>query len=265
MHIVLTRKKVFLICLGPLLTKICFCQTADTKSISTSQYETRQNNFGVEVIASILPPAKITKQTGSYELSSHLQSSFDIGINYLHALKNNLIFSTGLHFVVGKRNFFANIPSADINNWDGRNIIEDKELWGCLRIPFLFEKILKSKKTNPFSIEAGFNFRYSGLMSDESNEQILVYPPAVRIFSAEISARYNGKPWITFLGGLSKSILLNNKNVLSIGVQADISTTYFLKGNYEITIPNQPVTRGTYEINGSSLGLSVQYIFTGSK
>jgi len=46
-------------------------------------------------------------------------------------------------------------------------------------------------------------------------------------------------------------------------VQADISPTYFLEGNYEFTIPNKPVTSGTYKISGSSLGLSVQYIFTG--
>ena len=54
--------KDFLFCLGLLLTKICFCQTVDTKSISDGQYETKQNNFGVEVIASILPPAKITRE-----------------------------------------------------------------------------------------------------------------------------------------------------------------------------------------------------------
>ena len=84
------------------------------------------------------------------------------------------------------------------------------------------------------------------------------------VFNAEITATNNGKPWITFLGGFSKSILLDNKNVLAIGVQADISTTNFLKSNYEITIPSKPVTSGTYKISGSSVGLSVQYIFTGT-
>jgi len=258
--------KDFSFCLGLLLTKICICQTVDTKSISDGQHETRQNNFGVEVIASILPPAKITRQTGSYELRSHLQSSYDIGINYLHYLKSDLIFSTGFHFIIGKRNFFANIPSADINFWDGGISIEEKELWGGFRIPFLFEKKLNAKKQSPFYIKAGVTLRYSGLMSDElfgvtaidSNNR------SYDVFNADISARNNGIPWITFLAGLSKSILLNNKNVLSIGLQADISTTYFLKSNYEITIPNKPVTSGTYKINGSSVGLSLQYVFTGT-
>jgi hypothetical protein len=142
----------------PLLNNICFCQTVETKSISDGQHETKQNNFGVEVIASILPPAKITREEGKYVLKSHLQSSYDLGINYLHRLKNDLIFSTGFHFVIGKRNFFANIPSADINNWDGRNFIEEKELWGGFRIPFLVEKKLNAKKRSPFYLKAGLLF-----------------------------------------------------------------------------------------------------------
>jgi hypothetical protein len=133
-------------------------------------------------------------------------------------------------------------------------------------MPFLIEKKLNTKKSGGFYIKAGFTLRYSGMMPDEgfgvtaidSNNR------SYDVFNADISARNNGIPWITFLGGVSKSILLGNKNILSIGVQADVSTTYFLKSNYEITIPNKPVTSGTYEINGSSVGLSVQYIFTGT-
>ena len=177
-----------------------------------------------------------------------------------------MIISSGLHFVVGKRNFFANIPSGDINNWDGRNIIEDKELWGSFRIPLLVEKKLNYKNKSAISIKAGLNFRYSGLMIDEGIGGSIADSNNnwIDIFNAELSARNNGKPWVTFLAGVSKSIILDNKNILSISLQADVSTTYFLKSNYEITIPNQPVTRGTYKINGTSLGLSVQYVFTGA-
>jgi len=258
--------KDFLFCLGLLLPKICFCQTVDTKSISDAQYETKQNNFGVEAIASILPPAKITREEGNYVLKSHLQSSYDLGINYLHHLKNDLIFSTGFHVIIGKRNFFINIPSSDLANSNPYGLlIEQKELWGSLRIPFLIEKKISNKR-NPFSIRTGLNFRYSGMNSDESFVGIRFDSNnrPTEVFNAEISARNNGKPWITFLAAVSKSIQLDNNNILAISLQADISKTYFLKSNYEITIPNQPYTKGTYKINGSSLGLSVQYIFTGS-
>ena len=259
------RKRLLTVFLA-LITKSGLGQTSPTQTFSLNDsLKFKKSNFSIEVVASILPKAKITgNEDSKYHLKSHLQSSYDLGINYIRYLSEYLSISTGLHFIVGKRNFFADIPSEDINNWDGRNIIEDKELWGSIRVPLLIEKKLAGKKLNWWSIKAGLNLRYSGLMSDESNEYILVYPPPVSIFNSEISATNNGKPWITFLGGLSKSILLNNKNVLSLGVQADLSPTYFLEGNYEFTIPNKPVTSGTYKISGSSVGLSVQYIFTGT-
>lgn len=265
--------KRLLIYIPVLFTKNCFCQISEMKTnefigtapISNDQRVVKKNSWSVEVITSILPHAKITRQSGNYILRSRLQSSYDMGLNYYCNLNKTTIFSAGLHFVLGKRNFFINIPSADLTNSNPLGLlIEQKELWGSFRVPLLIEKKIQ-KKLNPFSIKAGLSFRYSGLMPDESFVATRYDPnnQPTDVFNAEISARNNGKPWITFLGGLSKSVLLYNKNVLSIGTQADISTTYFLKSNYEITIPNQPIATGTYKINGSSFGLSVQYIFTG--
>ncbi|HEX7905971.1 MAG TPA: hypothetical protein VF487_18995 [Chitinophagaceae bacterium] len=218
----------------------------------------KRNHLGIEITASVLPKATIQKEEGKYELKSHLQSSYDLGINYLHSINKSLSVSVGLHFVVGKRNFFANIPSEDINNLNGQNFIEEKELWGAVRIPLLLEKNIYTKKAKQISVKTGINFRYSGLMPDED------YGQGTGVFNAQLSARNNGKPWITFLAGISKSMILDNKNILAVTLQADISTTYFLKANYELTIPNQPVSTGIYKINGTSLGLTVQYIFTGS-
>lgn len=226
----------------------------------------KKNYISIELSPAIIPPATITRDRGKYKLKSRLQSSYDLGINYLHNINKNLFISTGLHFVIGKRNLFVNIPSEDINNADGRNYIEDKELWSCFRIPVIVEKKLYSKKALLLSIRGGVNLRYSGFMSDESFG--VTYLDAnnqnTQVFEASYSARNNGKPWITFLCGIYKSIPLNNENILAIGLQADISTKYFFKGDYQITLPNQPITSGKYKINGSSLGLSVQYIFTGS-
>jgi hypothetical protein len=222
--------------------------------------------FGMEVTASMLPKARIRAEQGKYKLRSHLQSSYDAGINYLCYVNKNLSISTGFHFIIGKRNFFVHIPPEDINYRNGRYYIEEKELWGSFRIPLLIEKKLSTSETSPFSIKAGLNFRYSGIMPDEGFGVTVIDPnnQVTDVFNAQISARNNGKPWITFLAGVSKLILLDNKNILSVTLQSDISTTYFLKSNYEITIPNQPITRGTYKINGTSLGLSLQYIFTGT-
>jgi len=251
-------------CFAASLTHFCLSQTP-LPDIQNSEF--KKSNLAIEVVASILPDAKITRLEGNYELRSHLQSSYDLGINYLKYINKSLRLSTGFHFIVGKRNFFANIPSEDINNWDGRNIIENKELWEAFRIQLLLEKKFSSKTKKEFLIKGGINLRYSGFMIDESIAGFLVYSntQVVRIFRAELSPRNNGNPWLTFLGGFSKSVLLNNQNSLSIGLNAEISPTYFIKGSYEITVPNKPITTGTYKINGAGLGLSVQYSFRSKK
>lgn len=254
--------KRLLICLQVLFSKNCFCQIAD----SNHQKSANKSDLSLELIASILPKAKITRETGNYFLRSHIQSSYDLGLNYNYNINEKTSLATGLHFIVGKRNFFINIPSSDLTNSNPSGLlIEEKELWGVFKIPILIEKKL-SGQINPLSIKAGFNLKYSGLMSDESfvATRYDANNRPTDVFYAEISADNNGKPWVTLLGGLFKSILLDNKNILSLGIQTDISTTYFLKSNYEITIPNQPITKGVYKINGSSIGLSVQYTFTGS-
>lgn len=274
MRRVINNPKGFLTFLSFYITATAFCQfTSEFKNDSFNvpgvfkkEKAFKKNNFGIEITASILPKAKITSEEGKYILKSHLQSSYDLGINYLRYINKNFSISTGFHFVVGKRNFFLHIPSEDINGRDGRYYIEEKELWGSFRIPLLLERNLYTREKNQLSIKAGINFRYSGMMPDEGYGVTVIDSNNQRtdVFNAEISARNNGKPWITFLAGASKSFLLDNKNILSLTLQADISPTYFLKSNYEITIPNQPVTSGTYKINGSSVGLSVQYIFTGA-
>src|SRR6187402_3139041 len=92
------RKRLLTVFLA-LITKSGLGQTSPTETFSLNDsLKFKKSNFSIEVVASILPPAKITRESGNYQLNSHLQSSYDIGINYLHSLKNNLFFSTGLHF-----------------------------------------------------------------------------------------------------------------------------------------------------------------------
>ena len=62
--------------------------------------------FAVEATVSLLPKAKITTLEGNYKLQSHLQSAYDLGINYLRYINEKWNLSTGFHFIVGKRNFF---------------------------------------------------------------------------------------------------------------------------------------------------------------
>ena len=241
------------------LPVLCFSQFQDRHNDST---KLKKSNLGIEATASMLPRATIRKEQGKYKLKSAFQSSYDLGLNYRYNIDQHTTLIAGLHFVVGKRNWFLSVPQQEMPpNVNGLGLIEDKGLWGSFRLPLLIEKeIAKSR----LRIIAGLNLRYSGLMLDEGYGSPIFDSSYGYNFHAELSARNDSKPWLTFLGGLSKSILLDNKNVLSIGLHADISTTYFLKSNYEIDIPNQPYSTGTYKVSGSGLGLSIQYIFTGT-
>jgi hypothetical protein len=228
----------------------------------------KRGNISLEVVASLLPKAKIIKTKGSYKLQSHLQSAYDLGINYLYNVDKTIKITSGVHFVLGKRNYFLDVPNEDVSAYttDGRKIIEGKELWGAFRIPILIQKLIKQKKTTEFFLKAGVNIRYSGLMSDlrvEGGGFLFPNGQRIQIFSGSFFGKNNYKPWLTVLLGGGKDFFLKNKNIFSICLQADISGTYFYTGTYEITIPNKPISTGTYKINGTSLGLSVQYIFTG--
>ena len=86
----------------------------------------------------------------------------------------------------------------------------------------------------------------------------------VEIFSATYNAKNDYKPWIGYCAGISESLRLDNYNVFSIGLLVNVSTAYFFQADYCFNVPNQQVTSGTYKINGTSLGLSIQYIFMGA-
>jgi hypothetical protein len=260
-----------------ILTKFSFGQIAsyDWKVLPTlsgipnNGMKLKKSNFSIVVTASVLPRAKITRDQGNYTLYSRLQSAYDLGFNYIYNVNNNLLLTTGIHTIIGRWNFFANIPDEDISVYrvSGKLIIWNKDTWGIIKIPLLIEKKLNCRKIGLLSTKAGINFRYSGFNSDlgigsggiiTSNNQV------INLFDSDFSIDNKNKPWITFLAGINKLFVLDNYNILSVGVQTDISPIYFLKGNYAITVPGQSVTSGTYKVSGTSLGLSISYTFTGT-
>jgi hypothetical protein len=225
---------------------------------------------GIEIASYMLPQAKIKKTEGKYKLRSRLQSAYEIGLNYFYEKPKGIAFYFGFHFIVGKINFFLTVPPEDTRVFlyppDGSLILEYKELWGAFKFPFLFSKEFNTPKWGDISIRTGFNVMYSGLMTDlgiggavnlDSNYN------RFELFSTVLKSNNNYKPWVTFTFGGGKNFYLKNKNILCLNVTSDISTTNFYKADYTITIPGQPVSTGTYRVNGTSLGLSLQYIFTG--
>ncbi len=218
--------------------------------------------FKLELSTSAVNPGKFKNRTGKYTLQSNIQSSYSLGFIYSKPLSKVISFEIGAGIEVGKRNFYADIPASDNNGFDGEKLIEDKELWAAIRLPITVEKRIK----NNFGIKAGLVVRYSGFSPEDefTVTSVRANNQSFRIFRSQIDGSNDGKPWAAFLLGLSKFYSLKNNNTVSVNLRSEVSFRNFIKGDYEITIPNQPVSTGLYQVNGSSIGLFFQYHFTSS-
>jgi hypothetical protein len=237
--------------------------------LATTKEKPDRSDFSINFSVSVLPPAKITRDQGNYSLQSRLQSAYELGFNYIFNANKTLAFKTGVTAVLGRWNFYSRIPDYDLPGYSsatGAPLIWSKDVWGAAKLPLIFEQKFKTNRLGSMAVNAGLSLRYSGFNSDlgirgavlDSNFQ------TIYIFDSDFSMNNKNKLWTTFLIGISKLVHLKNYNVLSLGLQADLSGTNFLMGNYQITIPGQPVTSGMYSINGSSVAISVAYIFTGT-
>jgi hypothetical protein len=230
---------------------------------------TTENKFSIDITGSILPKADIKTMEGNYHLQSQLQSSFSAGIDYNFRLTDLWSFQSGIHLALTKRNFFLHIPDSDLSGFmstEGAPQIEDKEVVPKLLVPFLFKRKCFFNEKRFWDVSAGINLNYNAFVDDEiigsaiadTNYQLS------NIFYGEFSSNNNKKPWVTLQLGTSKHLILRNYNMLSIGIFIDLSNTDFITGHYEITVPNKPITRGTYSTTGSGLGLALRYTFTGA-
>lgn len=243
--------------------------SSNAQTISVNKKLRKRSMFSIELIPAVLPKASITLEGAGYRLNSHLQSSYDLGFNGIRPLKNNFSFIYGVHFVLGKFNFFKNIPAADFlpsYQITSDYLIEFKDLWFNLRLPVLIEREFNAGKRNSFGLQVGLSLRYSGMMiGDYSYGEIRsdFNSSYVTIIQMDYTMHNKYKPWLTCLAGYSKSFVLDNKNIIKAALQADISTNNFFKGDYRVVIPGKPSSPGTYKVSGTSLGLSLQYVFTG--
>ena len=258
-------------------TESCLCQmhqsTIDPNNLRAdlnNESPAKKGRFAFEVIVSMVEKPTVNKEKGSYNLQSRVMSAYDAGLNYIFSATRNLSISSGLHGVIGKRNWFSRIPPEDLKDFYSSNqpfLIEDKDIWGAIKIPLIFELTLNPQKLMSPQLKMGLNLYYSGFMTDEDFGWLMSRPDGqvVEIFSASYFAKNNYKPWLAYCAGFSELFKLKNDNILSVGLLLNISTTNFFKANYTFRIPSQPITSGTYKISGTCFGLSLQYILTSKR
>lgn len=225
-----------------------------------------KGKLGIEMSGAVLPKATITKNEGNYDLRSHIQSCYDVGILYFHIIDSTSKLISGLHFVVGKWNYFAFIPAADFpSNMNITNelYLEHKYLWNKFRVPLIFEKTIFKKNRRPLmNLSVGVDLSFFPFEVNFEGERHVVLGSnnqAIKVLETVIFRTNNKKPWINFLVGLSKNFT-KRKNVV-IGIEANFSSTNFMDGTYVFTVPGKPQTSGNYRINGTGYALKAQYIF----
>jgi hypothetical protein len=227
-----------------------------------------QNKISVEITGAILPKARINNIEGNYTLNSKLQSSFSLGLDYDFGALHSWIFESGIHINLTKRNFFLLIPDSDLDGYppsEGAPQIEDKEVYFKITMPFIVKKIFQFNRKGFWDINGGIKLNYSGFSTDEGIGSSIADTSfqSTNIFYGEFTSNNGKKPWLTFTVGLSRSLWLDNENILTVGLFSEFSGTDYLYGEYEITIPNKPISKGTLAVSGSCLGMTVRYTFTG--
>lgn len=258
-----------------LVTNI-FGQISDPKGLP-SNYNSmapptwfKKKFFGVYAKTVVLPIAKIKLKEGPYKLEPKLNLAFTGGFFYSFNQSELWSINSGLQFTITKINFFKYIAPSEMPSipWrdDGTPIVYYKDVHFHISIPVSITRRFNLSESGFWAIKAGSNINYNGLNLDTrigmSSED--VNGQQVGIFSGEFNYTNGYKPWVTILISASKSLVLSNKNILSVEIGIEVGKNGYVSGDYIITIPNKPASYGVYKINGFSAGLSVSYTFTGA-
>jgi hypothetical protein len=224
----------------------------------------RGKHIGLTLTPMVISKAIITKNIDKYDIKSLPQLGFEASLKkYLNFDTSNSLI---LGFVFGAygRNLDYLIPKEEFNfapPWDidiSSNTAASREYDFIIGIPILFQKRWFTKDRRFWNSEAGFTIRYTPNII-ETQEHIFFG----QFFNMEFITNPKNKIWLTYNLGAGRSFILKNKNIVSVGVEGNLSFTTFAESKkYQFTVPNKPVVEGTYKVKGSYVGLSLSYILT---
>ena len=233
-----------------------------------SDYVFKGNHIRVDFAMLSFFKSNLIRESGDYPANTTLTSgplvSFKYQVNFNNC--NSLIF--GPQAIIAGRNFNVSFNKNDFSP----PLKKDYAFHGSatyvtslvLSFPVLLEKRYLYKKTKLFFINGGLQFNAStGADFDIFNYTVEnVNNVFFDVAEVNVYANNDAKPWISFPLNAGYGWLLKNNNILQLAITSGISFTKFVKGTYQITIPNKPVTKGRYNSTGSFIGLAINYLFT---
>lgn len=242
-------------------------KTIDSLQSSSTSVIIPKGCFYLTLLSGITQKASLHKTEGFYNAKATVQPYWEAGADYQHTLKNCVSYLFGLHLAVGGRNSKFNLPVEKINpNLAKPYILENNEFDFGLALPLFLEKKWNMNYYKSIYAQGGIQLHYSfgyacdsyGEMVEDSNGNY------VNVISEDLNANNSNKPWFTYTLGSGYKWVLKNNNLLKIGIVANLSFTHFIQGPYQINVPGDPITQGTYHVNGSYIAIAASYGFTGS-
>lgn len=247
-----------------------FAQNIALKKENISKVLFKGNYFSLYLSPFVAQKARCISQSGTYPLSASKSSGIEAGGNYFINFNENYSLIAGAHAGFSGRNFELFISKSDFNpnlendiNFRGR-LTKDYDLY--LSAPIWFEKRWIRKNNSTWNVDAGINFRFD---PDEAfytynYNGIDVNGQYVPVLYLDGWAGNNAKPWLNFNIAGGYSVFLSNYNFIRINLVANLSATKVVNFNYTIDVTGKPQSTGTYSSNLSYIGLSINYILTGT-
>ncbi len=245
-------------------------QNVNLRTEAISKVLFKGNYFAFYLSPYISQKAKAVRQSGAYSLGAANSSGIEAGGNYFINFNDNYSLIMGAHVGFSARNFKLFILKSDFNpnlendiSYRGR-LTKDYALY--LSAPVWIERRWIKKNNTSWNVDAGINVRFAleevfyfyDYRALDVNGQ---YNPVLNL---EGSVGNNIKPWINYNIGGGYSMFLSNYNFLRINLLANFSATKIVDFNYTIDVSGKPQSTGTYSSNLSYMGLSINYILTGT-
>ena len=242
------------------------CSAQQTKSYSKeANVIFVRKHIGFTIIPLFTEKAVITKNIDKYWIHSTPLAGFEAGFNeYIHLNKNHSIM-IGMFLGAFARNFNYAIPGQEFNppasEYVTTNGAASREFNFTGSIPALFEKRWFKKNNNFWNANIGFTVRYT---PKEYFTEDDIWNWNYVFYHLDFIVNPHRAFWLNYNIGGGYSWILKNKNIFKANLVGNMSFTSFAKGNYQFTLPNQPVIIGNYEVKGSYIGLSFSYVLTGA-
>ncbi len=196
---------------------------------------------------------------GNYEIKSSVQPGWEGGADYLHNISHTFYYGLGVHLAVTGRSTVFPYPASTGNPPE-----KDRQFDPVLALPLFAEKQWRLALKRALYADAGVQLNvpisseYTGFsiaLQDSSGNYTQIYKQNAQAF-------HNGKPWLGYKLGVGMMWALKGENLLSTGIVATFSSTDFMRGTYQVTIPGQTETIGDFKANGSYVGVQVSYGLT---